>query len=849
MAKRKVTKPVVSVSDRLKKYLLIVLQALCGVLIGLCFFIYNSSAALSVYKDNEVSVYTPAFHELSVPYLDSENYQTNIEHEVAEVIKYGAIQHVFETDGVYDRDKVIEIGEYVHRFDTGKYDGPKAYYTVGDLVAWGRDKVSHIYRFFSKEEYYEFFPSFKREPIEGEITAIEDGAEVISGSMTLSAGDDKADSFNYASVDAIESSYLTVDGLKLEDIALDMDEYKTLTENLELCVNSIYEEYNDYLEFVRDAGAEATNIRYYISFAEQDRTSVFTNAEAIGLNVADDKITQNFKQYGEYLYICPAKPDFATNMPVDFSYINNLIETYSYAYPSTCKFWIGLDTAFPASDIFSDNRNAFENTVHMMPWIISLGASAVIGFIGLAFIIIFMEKKQYSVKGASEQLGDFDRLPIEISILMFIILVLVLCIGELVLIRNINTDVRIDMGAIVPLSIMLGIDIFIMLLFFYGFSRRVICRNLLEGSFFVALSPYVSKCLRKIYAKFWRFYDSAGVVFRTWSAYILFLLLNIFFGSVIIFGSRKAIALVTVMLFDIIVGAVLFNRSMERKRIIDGIRRINAGEYDYQINDRHMHGDNKEFADAVNNIGHAIKTAVDSNIKDEKMKADLITNVSHDIKTPLTSIINYVDLLKRENIKNDKAAKYISILDEKSQRLKQLTFDLVEASKITSGNIKLDMNRIDFNELLNQAIGEFEERFEERGLSVIKNVKGANMHILADPARMWRVIENLFNNIYKYALENTRVYLDLENVKVDNDMLVIMSLKNISGQKLNIPAEELTERFIRGDVSRSTEGTGLGLSIAKSLTMAQGGTFDIYLDGDLFKITISFNSCTEQISD
>ncbi len=822
MAKRKVIKPVVKVSDRLKKYLLIFIQALCGVLIGLCFFIYNSNAALKVYNDSELVVYTPAFHELSVSYLESDNYKINMEHEISEIIRFGATKHLFETDGSYDGSKVIGIGNYVHRFDAEPYSGPEAYYRIGDLVAWGRKNVAHLYKFFSKAEFYEFFPAFE---------------------YPLEETEERADSFNYESLDTVECEYLTVDGYKLETLARDLDEYKILTENLETCVNNILEEYETYLRYTREIERDNTNLRYYISFSEDDIKYVFTNAEGIGLDPSDDKVTQNFKTNGEYLFICPAKPEFLSNMPVDYGYVNSLlIENYGSSYPNSVKIWIGLDTSFPAEDIFAENSRAFERTGRMMPLIISLGACAVIGFIGLAFIIIFMEKKQYSAEGAADTLGDFDRLPIEISILMLIILVLVLVIGEFVLIKNISPDTTTDVSAILPVSFMLGIDIFVMLLFFYGFSRRVICGNLLDGSFIVAVSPYVTRLLRRLRSRFWRFYDSAGVVFRTWSAYILFLLLNIFFGSVIIFGNRKILALVVVILFDIVVGAVLFNRSMERKRIIDGIRRINSGEYDYQINDRHMHGDNKEFADAVNDIGRAINTAVDNNIKDEKMKADLITNVSHDIKTPLTSIINYVDLLKRENIKNDKAAKYIAILDEKSQRLKQLTFDLVEASKITSGNISLDMHNIDFHELINQAIGEFEERFEEKSLTVIVNVKGDNMHILADPARMWRVIENLFNNIYKYALENTRVYLDLENTSVNGISKVIMSLKNISGQKLNIPAEELTERFIRGDVSRSTEGTGLGLSIAKSLTVAQGGEFDIYLDGDLFKITISFEA-------
>ena len=223
------------------------------------------------------------------------------------------------------------------------------------------------------------------------------------------------------------------------------------------------------------------------------------------------------------------------------------------------------------------------------------------------------------------------------------------------------------------------------------------------------------------------------------------------------------------------------------------------------------------------------------------MKADLITNVSHDIKTPLTSIINYVDLIKREDIQDPKIRGYVQVLDEKSQRLKQLTVDLVEASKISSGNISIDLNRINLVELINQTIGEFYEKFEQKGLRPVFKPIENEVFIMADSRHMWRVIENLLNNVFKYALENTRVYMDLITEKNENGEQVIFSIKNISANELNINADELTERFIRGDVSRSTEGSGLGLSIAKNLTAAQNGQFKIVLDGDLFKVILIFD--------
>ena len=214
----------------------------------------------------------------------------------------------------------------------------------------------------------------------------------------------------------------------------------------------------------------------------------------------------------------------------------------------------------------------------------------------------------------------------------------------------------------------------------------------------------------------------------------------------------------------------------------------------------------------------------------------MITNVSHDIKTPLTSIINYVDLLKREKLDNQRAQSYIAVLESKSQRLKQLAEDLVEASRISSGNIELEMERINLVELVHQTEGEFAERFEARGLQVISNLPRESVVILADGRRIWRVLENLYNNVAKYAMEHTRVYVDMQA----DGAQVLFSIKNISENALNIPAEELTERFIRGDISRSTEGSGLGLSIAKNLMTMMGGSFRIYLDGDLFKVMIGF---------
>lgn len=222
-------------------------------------------------------------------------------------------------------------------------------------------------------------------------------------------------------------------------------------------------------------------------------------------------------------------------------------------------------------------------------------------------------------------------------------------------------------------------------------------------------------------------------------------------------------------------------------------------------------------------------------MKSERFKAELITNVSHDLKTPLTSIINYVNLLKMEEVENPKAREYIEVLDRKSQRLKKLTEDLVEASKASTGVLTVNREKIGMCQLVDQALGEYEEKLEARKLTVVPSLPEGETYVYADGRHLWRVIDNLLGNCAKYAMEGTRIYLELVRGKGQ----VTLSIKNISRDPLNVPPERLMERFVRGDESRTTEGSGLGLSIARSLTELQGGTFELAVDGDLFKATVT----------
>ena len=272
------------------------------------------------------------------------------------------------------------------------------------------------------------------------------------------------------------------------------------------------------------------------------------------------------------------------------------------------------------------------------------------------------------------------------------------------------------------------------------------------------------------------------------------------------------------------------------QRLQRGAKAIAEGDLTHTVDLKHMYGAFRQHSTYLNSISDGLQTAVDERVRSERMKAELITNVSHDIKTPLTSIVNYVDLLKKEPPANERAAEYLQVLDRQSQRLKKLTEDLVEASKASTGSIAVHAERTDLNVLLGQAAGEFADRFAARRLETVRTAAPEQPHIMADGQLLWRVFSNLLSNIYKYAMEGTRVYL---STAVRGGVAAV-TFRNISGEALNITADELTERFVRGDRARSGEGSGLGLSIAKSLTELMGGTFTITVDGDLFKVELTF---------
>lgn len=317
---------------------------------------------------------------------------------------------------------------------------------------------------------------------------------------------------------------------------------------------------------------------------------------------------------------------------------------------------------------------------------------------------------------------------------------------------------------------------------------------------------------------------------------LLFLAFSIILFTLVALAMDSAFFVLILIGYLFAVLWLLIQAAIKFNKVREAVKSIYEGNTNIRLNETEMKGVLKELTIYINDIAGGLSNAINQSLKSERLKTELITNVSHDIKTPLTSIINYVDLLKKEKMPNEKCTEYLMILENKSQRLKKLTEDLIEASKASSGNIKLNIERINVNELVKQISGEFEDRFKAKGLEEILTLPEEEIFINADGRYMYRVLENIYSNAAKYALENTRVYMDI----IPKQKTVVIQMKNVSKEKLNISVDELMQRFVRGEASRNTEGSGLGLSIANSLTELQGGKFHIYLDGDLFKVTIGF---------
>ena len=347
----------------------------------------------------------------------------------------------------------------------------------------------------------------------------------------------------------------------------------------------------------------------------------------------------------------------------------------------------------------------------------------------------------------------------------------------------------------------------------------------------------VCSLIIKGFAALFGVFRRVNLVWKTGLAVLAATAVNLIIVLMALYTYGGATSLVLWFIGAVITAAAVIYTALCMKRLQEGGKRLAEGDMGYKIDTNGLFLDLKEHAEDLNDIGNGMARAVEERLRSERFKTELITNVSHDIKTPITSIINYVDFLKREKIDNEKAREYIEVLDRQSQRLKKLTEDLVEASKAATGNVSLDLMPCDTAVMMNQVMGEYQEKAERAQLELVMNLPEESVSIMADGRSMWRVLDNLMNNICKYSQPGTRVYQTLE-IK---DGKAVITYRNTSKYELNISGDELTERFVRGDSSRHTEGSGLGLSIAKNLVELQGGSFEIYIDGDLFKTIIEFD--------
>ncbi len=419
-------------------------------------------------------------------------------------------------------------------------------------------------------------------------------------------------------------------------------------------------------------------------------------------------------------------------------------------------------------------------------------------------------------------LNAFDKTPLLVALIILFILSMIGC-GFLIALTSENLTLILSGTAIGAVIVYIS---------FVFFLETIIKRIKSKTLFRNTITYRILRWIKSLITSMTR---NANMTVKLILIFIAFGILNIIgFGSSI---NNEPIGFFILIAIWVYAFAKMHQWLVRYIEIKNAINEIYIGNTEVHLDEKRYKGSLNSMAIQVNDIAGGLSNAIQEKLKSERLKTELITNVSHDIKTPLTSIINYVDLLKKEKMPNEQAEEYLNILDNKSQRLKRLTEDLVEASKASSGNIKLNIEKLNVNELLKQVSGEFEDKFKSRNLEEVMSLPEKNVYINADSRYMYRILENMYSNISKYAMDNTRVYIDV----IPNNNRITIQMKNISKEKLNISTEELMQRFVRGDSARNTEGSGLGLSIATSLTTLQGGTFNIYLDGDLYKVIIEFD--------
>lgn len=802
-----------------------------------------------LYTNKGVERYSLIGEDQSVPFEESGLFNRLLGKNISDLICYGAIRSQMETDGAFDPQKEIDITAFAGRYGELPREYITAHYYLDDLLKWAQAGFEHEELYMSGEEVNQFLSSGRT------VTKIDSkrtgsGAKYLTSDMTgaaqvvdvsgnmLGTGDIEREDVQET---ILKNRYYTTEGKGIEDYVCSWEEYHTLCANLESTVNDLQINYNNYLNYKDYFDAGDSNILYFISKTIGDKTEIYTNMEKKGAAAAQLKAELE-KSCDKYVFYDASHMQFDTNTMIEEATLRYLFNGYEYAYPEKTQIMIGVNSDYAAADCFTQAKESFGSFV---PYLWQYLAGAAVCIIIYLLLLMALTKKEGRVrrKDTGEMaiaLHSEDRIPTELMALAGAGLLVCVFLGISEAVNSLWQSV--ESGFLIVLAGTAALLVSLIFSFFYySFVRRIKAGILWQESLIRHIGLSAKKWIRY-------FFGHSTLIMRVWVPLGIFVLLNaalvLFTAYLVIDHFETGLWLLGFLLLAAWnggVGYVMYRSSLAREEILEGIRLIREGNLAHKVKEEKMYGEDLALAQAVNSIGESVRSAVETSMKDERLKADLITNVSHDIKTPLTSIINYVDLIKRENVSDPKIREYIEVLDVKSQRLKQLTDDLVEASKISSGNIVLQWEKINLVELLNQTIGEFSEKFEEKALYPMLRAPKGSVFIEADSRRIWRVIENLFNNIFKYALPGTRVYIDLGVFEEEEGQrLVILSIKNISAQPLKVSPEELTERFIRGDESRTTEGSGLGLSIAKNLTEVQKGSFEIVMDGDLFKVNLVF---------
>lgn len=443
-------------------------------------------------------------------------------------------------------------------------------------------------------------------------------------------------------------------------------------------------------------------------------------------------------------------------------------------------------------------------------------AAVLVTILSFVFLMCVAGHRPYTEKIV---LSPFDKLPFDLFCILFFIFALIEA-GFI----NYYLD-----NSLIVWAVFSPVNLLVLLFFSMSLATRLKHGGITKTSLIYMMFKTFFVTVKKIVLKVISFIRSMTVHWKC-SLFFFGVFVTIFF----VYGvSNSHFALVAAILILFSLLCVTLRLLQDYSEIKKGVDRIQSGDIYHKIPCEKMLSSSRMIAERINSIQENLQKVVETSVKSERFKTELITNVSHDLKTPLTSIVNYVDLIAKEQFENDTLREYVEVLERQAKRLKKLTEDLIEASKASSGSIEMEYSPCELGELLSQTFGEYSEKLEAENLTLCASLPDTPVVILADGRRLWRILDNVLSNVVKYALPSTRVWVSLSESGV-------ITFKNISREIINLTGAELTERFVRADTSRNSEGSGLGLSIAKSLTELQNGNFSVSVDGDLFKVEISF---------